>query len=63
MPQGFVHHYSINNQPDNCPWMVNHEIIYTIVSAYNKDFGSVQPSYDSWNIMYVRNLLPLKTIK
>lgn len=43
--------------------MVNHEIINIIVSAYNKDFGSVQPNCDSWNKMYVRDPLPLKMIK
>lgn len=42
---------------------LNHEIIHTTVSAYNKNFGSVQPSYDSWDKMYVRDPLPLKTIK
>lgn len=59
MPRGFVHHYNIYIQPDNCPRMVNHEIICAMVSAYSQVFGSVRPVYDGRNNFFTKDPLPI----
>ncbi|CAH1733328.1 unnamed protein product [Aphis gossypii] len=59
MPRGFVHHYNIYIQPDNCPRMVNHEIICAMVSAYSQVFDSVRPVYDGRNNFFTKDPLPI----
>ncbi|XP_025190383.1 protein argonaute-2-like [Melanaphis sacchari] len=59
IPRVFVHHYSINVQPDSCPLIINKLIIQYMISAYSKVFSSVKPVYDGGNNLYTKDPLPI----
>ncbi|XP_015374686.1 PREDICTED: protein argonaute-2-like [Diuraphis noxia] len=59
MRRGFLHHYDINIQPNNCPRKINREIIEIMVHTYSELFGNLRPVFDGRKNLYTKDPLPI----
>ncbi|EGT49576.1 hypothetical protein CAEBREN_20222 [Caenorhabditis brenneri] len=59
IPDGILHHYKIDIQPDKCPRRVNREILLTMAQNFGRYFTGINPVFDGKSNMYTRHRLAL----